>query len=112
MALLPQLRHLASMRWVSDSTFPDGLIDAIAQLAALTRLSLISTAPLPPHYQLTQLEGLADLTLMQEQGGAGGGWEPPLPASFPALQAYKFDCQQGAIAIKVGGWVDGWMVYC
>ena len=96
-AALRQLPLLASMRWASDSAFLAALMGSIAQLAALTRLSLISTALLPPHHQLSQLAALEDLTLMQAEGGP---WEPPLPASFPSLRAYKFDCQQGGI--KVG----------
>jgi hypothetical protein len=75
-ALLPQLPHLASLLWVSDSAFQEGLFDAIAQLA--------------------------DLTLMQEQGGAGGGWEPPLP-TFPALQAFKFDCRASSRWVGTNG---------
>lgn len=67
---LPLLR---SMLWCSDAAYPPPILGAIASLAHLTKLSLVSSVPLPAEQaQLTALTALQAGCRMP-RGGAPGG---------------------------------------
>ena len=69
-----RLLRPASYVQCAELHLPDGLLEAIAQLTGLTRLSLITSEPLPPLGPLLggRLSALANLKLMQVRVGELG----------------------------------------